>query len=60
MFPDILKIGGHLTIKVLKSLSYLVANLILKLNLENFKFLGERFKSDQGALVVPGAVVGNH
>ena len=60
MFPNLLKVAEHLTIKLLENLSYIVRLHFLALNNMDFTFLGEHFKTAGGALVVPGAVVGNH
>ena len=56
MFPNLIKFTEHLTIKLFKKPSCLATNYIIR----HKKFLEDLHKAAKGALVVPGAVVGNY
>ena len=59
MFPNLLEVAEHLTLKWLEKLAYNVDNL--KNSRSTSRLLKEHLKTAQGAPVIPwGAVVGNH
>ena len=54
MFPNLLKVEEHLTIKLSDNPSYLESNFIfLASSFVDFKIFGEHFKAAHGALVSP-------
>ena len=59
-FPNLLKLAKHPTIKLSENPLFLEKNFIFSINVVVLKFFREHFKTACGALVIPGAVVGNH
>ena len=60
VFTNLLRFVEHLTIKSLEKPFNFETNFLFGIKMDYFNFLGEHFKTTEGALVVPGAVVGNH
>ena len=60
VFPSLLKVVKHLTVKLLETPSTVEEIKFLACNIDNFNFVGEHLTKAQGALMVPPAVVGNH